>query len=325
MFTQRGGFYFCLLPFAFCLACSWAQAQPYPTRPIRVVIPFTPASASDILARLIGPKLQEAWGQQVVVDDRPSAGGTIAGEIVARATPDGHTLMLTSSAFAGSAALYDKLPYDSVRDFSGVSQIAETALVLVVAPSLGVKSAKDLIALARAKPGYLTFASSGIGSGTHYGSELFKMAAHIDVVHVPFRGTPEGITDTAAGRVHFFLTPLLTAMPLINAGRLLPLGVTTATRQPLMPDVPTFTESALPGYTYDGWFGVFTQSKVSRKTVNQLSREIARILDLADIKERIASQGATAKSSTPEQFDKLVHGEIETRRKVFKAAGVKPE
>ena len=322
---SRNWVYLSLVACALSLGCECASAQAYPSKPIRIVIPFTPASASDILARLVGPKLFEAWGQQVVVDDRPSAGGTIAGEIVARATPDGHTLMLTSSAFAGSAALYDKLPYDPVKDFSGLSQVAETALVLVVAPSLGVKSAQDLIALARAKPGQLTFASSGIGSGTHYGTELFKMVAKIDVVHVPFRGTPEGITDTAAGRVNFFLTPLLTAMPLIKGGRLLPLAVTTAKRQPLMPDVPAFAESALPGYTYDGWFGVFTQSRVPRKTVNQLAREIGRILELAEIKDRIATQGATARSSTPEQFDKLVHGEIATRKKVFKAAGVKPE
>lgn len=217
---------------ALALAASTSAAQGYPSKPLRIVIPFTPGSASDILARLIAPKLIESWGQQVVVDNRPSAGGTVAGEIVARATPDGHTLMLTSSAFAGSAALYDKLPYDSVRDFSGISQVAETALVLVVAPSLGVKSAQELIALARAKPGYLTFASSGIGSGTHYGSELFKMAAGINVVHVPFRGTPEGITDTMAGRVHYYLTPLLPVMPLVKSGRLLPLGVTTEKRQP---------------------------------------------------------------------------------------------
>jgi tripartite-type tricarboxylate transporter receptor subunit TctC len=325
MLFARSQVSLCLVSYVLFLGIGLANAQPYPSRPIRIVIPFTPASASDILARLIGPRLHEAWGQQVVIDDRPSAGGTIAGEIVARATPDGHTLMLTSSAFAGSAALYDKLPYDSVKDFSGVSQVAETALVLVVAPSQGVKSTKELIALARAKPGQLTFASSGIGSGTHYGTELFKLAAGIDVVHVPFRGTPEGITDTAAGRVTFFLTPLLTAMPLIRSGRLLPLGVTTAARQPLMPEVPSFSESALPGFTYDGWFGVFTQSKVSRKIVNQLSREIARILELPEVKDRIAAQGAGARSSTPEQFDKLVHGEIATRKKVFKAAGVKPE
>jgi tripartite-type tricarboxylate transporter receptor subunit TctC len=325
MLFARSSIYLSLVTCALCLGYGGATAQPYPSKPIRIVVPFTPGSASDILSRLIGPKLQEAWGQQIVVDNRPSAGGTVAGEIVARATPDGHTLMLTSSAFAGSAALYDKLPYDSVKDFSGVSQVAETALVLVVAPSLGVKSAKELIALARAKPGNLTFASSGIGSGTHYGSELFKMAAGINVVHVPFRGTPEAIIDTMAGRVHFYLTPLLPVMPLVKGGKLIPLGVTTAVRQPLMPDVPSFGETVLPGFVYDGWFGVFTQSKTPRKTVSQLSREIARILQLSDIKERIASQGATAKSSSPEQFDKLVHGEIVTRKKVFKAAGVKPE
>ena len=325
MLAKRSPIFLSLVTCTLLLGYGWAHAQSYPSKPIRIVVPFTPGSASDILSRLIGPKMSEAWGQQVVVDNRPSAGGTVAGEIVARATPDGHTLMLTSSAFAGSAALYDKLPYDSVKDFSGISQVAETALVLVVAPSLNVKSAKELLALARAKPGYLTFASSGIGSGTHYGSELFKMAAGINVVHVPFRGTPEGITDTVAGRVHYYLTPLLPVMPLIKAGRLLPLGVTTAARQPLMPDVPTLAEAALPGFRYDGWFGVFTQSKTSRKTVNQLSREIARILALPEIRDRIASQGATARSSTPEAFDKLVHGEIVTRKKVFKAAGVKPE
>ena len=325
MLAKRSPIFLSLVTCTLLLGYGWAHAQSYPSKPIRIVVPFTPGSASDILSRLIGPKMSEAWSQQVVVDNRPSAGGTVAGEIVARATPDGHTLMLTSSAFAGSAALYDKLPYDSVKDFSGISQVAETALVLVVAPSLNVKSAKELLALARAKPGYLTFASSGIGSGTHYGSELFKMAAGINVVHVPFRGTPEGITDTVAGRVHYYLTPLLPVMPLIKAGRLLPLGVTTAARQPLMPDVPTLAEAALPGFQYDGWFGVFTQSKTSRKTVNQLSREIARILALPEIRDRIASQGATARSSTPEAFDKLVHGEIVTRKKVFKAAGVKPE
>jgi tripartite-type tricarboxylate transporter receptor subunit TctC len=290
-----------------------------------MVVAFTPGSASDILARIIGPKLSESWGHQVVADNRGGAGGVLAGEIVARSTPDGHTLMLTSSAYAGTAALHEKLPFDAVRDISGVSQVAETALVLVVAPSLGVKSAKDLIALARAKPGHLSFASSGIGSGTHYGSELFCMAANINVVHVPFRGTPEGIADTAAGRVHYYLTPLLPSMPLIKSGRLIALGVTTVQRQPLLPDVPTLAETVLPGFQYDGWFGVFAPSKTPRKTIHQIARDIARVLELAEIKDRIASQGAAARSSTPEAFDKLVHGEIRTRTKVFKAAGIKPE
>jgi tripartite-type tricarboxylate transporter receptor subunit TctC len=196
-----------------------AAAQGYPSKPIRIVVPFTPGSASDILARLVAPRLTESWGQQVIVDNRPSAGGTVAGGIVAGATPDGHTLMLTSSAFAGSAALYVKLPYDSVRDFSGVTQIASTPLALVVAPALGVASVKDLIALAQQKPGQINFASSGIGSGTHYAGELFKLAAGISVVHVPYRGTPEALTDTMVGRTHYYLTPLLPALPLIRSGR----------------------------------------------------------------------------------------------------------
>ena len=191
-----------------------AAAQPFPNKPIRMVVPFTPGSASDILARLIAPKLLESWGQQVVVDDRPSAGGTVAGAIVAGATPDGHTLMLTSSGFAGAAALYAKLPYDTLKDFAGITQVASTPLLLVVAPNLGVKNVKELIALAQQKPGQINFGSSGIGSGTHFAGELFKLTAHIDVVHVPYRGTPEALTDTMAGRVQFFLSPVLPSMAL---------------------------------------------------------------------------------------------------------------
>lgn len=299
--------------------------QNYPAKPIRIVVPFTPGSASDILARMIGPKLLESWGQQVVVDNRPSAGGTGAGGIVAGATPDGHTLMLTSSAFAGSAALYPKLPYDSVRDFSGVTQVASTPLVLVVAPALEVKSVKALIALALQKPGQLNFGSSGIGSGTHYAGELFKLAANINVVHVPYRGTPEALTDTISGRVQYYLSPTLPALPLIKSGRLLALAVTATQRAPLLPDVPTVAEAALAGFEYDGWFGILAPGKTPRKTINLISREAGRILELPDIRERIASQGATAKSSTPESLDQLVRDEIKTRSKVFKASGAKPE
>jgi len=302
-----------------------AAAQGYPAKPIRIVVPFTPGSASDILARLLAPKLTESWGQQVIVDNRPSAGGTVAGGIVAGATPDGHTLMLTSSAFAGSAALYARLPYDSVRDFSGVTQVASTPLALVVAPALGVASVKDLIALAQQKPGQINFASSGIGSGTHYAGELFKLAAGISVVHVPYRGTPEALTDTMVGRTHYYLTPLLPALPLIRGGRLLPLAVTTLQRAPLLPDVPTVAEAALPGFQYDGWFGIFSPAGTPRKTVNLVSGEVGRILGLTDIKERIAGLGGAATPSTPEAFDKLVRDEIATRARIFKAAGTKVE
>lgn len=302
-----------------------AGAQTYPTRPIRFIVPFTPGSATDFLARVVGGKMVEAWSQQVVVDNRPSAGGIVAGEMVARATPDGHTLMLNSSAFAGSAALYTKLPYDPIKDFTGVSQIGGTPVMLIVAPNLGVKSLKELIALAKQKPGQLNFGSSGIGSGTHYAGELFMLAAGIKAVHVPYKGTPEVVSDTIAGRLHYSIVAMPPAVPLVKAGRLTGLAVTTATRSPSVPDVPTMAEAALPGFEYDGWFGVFAPGATSRRIVNQLSSEIARILALSDVKEQILASGVTPKSSTPEAFDKLVRAEIATRRKVFAAAGAKPE
>jgi tripartite-type tricarboxylate transporter receptor subunit TctC len=302
-----------------------SPGQAYPTKPIRMVVPFTPGSATDILARLIGPKLLETWGQQVVVDNRPSAGGTVAGSIVAAATPDGHTLMLTSSAFAGSAALYTKLPYDTLKDFAGITQIASTPLMLVVAPNLGVKGVKELIALAQQKPGQINFGSSGIGSGTHYAGELFKLAAGINVVHVPYKGTPEAITDTMAGRIQYFLSPVLPSMTLVKSGRLLALAVTTKERLPLVPEVPTIAEAAIPGFEYDGWYGLVAPAKTARIIVNALSKEVGRILRLPDVSERIASQGATPKPTTPEGFDALVRSEIVMRGKVFKASGAKAE
>ena len=296
-------------------------AESYPTRPIRMVIPFTPGSNSDMLARLIGPKLLERWGQQVVVDNRPGAGGSIAGGIVASAAPDGHTLLLSSSAFATSAALGLKLPYDPLRDFAGVTQVASTAQVLVVGTGLGIRSAKELVALAKQKPGQVNFASSGVGSGTHYAGELFKLAAGIDVVHVPYKGTPEALTDTMTGRMHYYLSPVMPAMPLVKSGRLLALGVTTSERVPLLPEVPTLSEAGLPNFRYDGWFGLWAPGKTSRRTIDVIAREVGRILALPDVGEKIVSQGAAPKSGSPAELDQLVRSEVETRAKVLKASG----
>jgi len=298
----------------------------YPARPVRIVVPFTPGSATDIIARVVAPRLAERWGRPVVIDNRPSAGGIVACTTVAEATPDGHTLMVTGSNFAGSAALYaGKLPYDAVRDFSGITQFATTPLVLVVAPSLGVKSVKEFLALAREKKGQLNFGSTGLGSGPHYGAELFMLAAGIGAVHVPYRGSPESLTDLMAGRVHFILSPVLAASPLVKGGRLLALGVTTTYRAQAMPDVPTIAEAGLPGFEYQGWYGMLARGKTPRKIVNLLSAEVGGILDLPETRERIANQGAAARRSTPEAFDKIVREEIATRTKVWKAAGVKVE
>ena len=307
-----------------------AQAIPrgsaYPVKPIRIVVPFTPGSATDIIARVVGPRLAERWGRPVVMDNRPSAGGIVACTVVAEATPDGHTLMVTGSNFAGSAALYaGKLPYDPVRDFSGITQFASTPLVLVIAPTLGVKSLKEFLALAREKQGQLNFGSTGLGSGPHYGAELFKLAAGIGAVHVPYRGSPESLTDLMAGRVHFILSPVLAASPLVKGGRLLALGVTTTYRAQALPDVPTIAEAGLPGFEYQGWYGMLAPGKTPRKVVNLLSAEVGGILDLPETMERIANQGAAAKRSTPEAFDQLIRDEITTRTRVWKAAGVKVE
>jgi len=304
-----------------------AATEPtYPARPVRIVVPFTPGSATDIIARVVAPRLAERWGRPVVIDNRPSAGGIVACTTVAEATPDGHTLLVTGSNFAGSAALYaGKLPYDAVRDFTGITQFATTPLVLVVAPSLGVKSVKEFLALAREKKGQLNFGSTGLGSGPHYGAELFKLAAGINAVHVPYRGSPESLTDLMAGRVHFILSPVLAASPLVKGGRLLALGVTTTYRAQAMPDVPTIAEAGLPGFEYQGWYGMLAPGKTPRKIVNLLSAEVGGILDLPETRERIANQGAAARRSTPEAFDKIVREEIATRTKVWKAAGVKIE
>jgi tripartite-type tricarboxylate transporter receptor subunit TctC len=304
-----------------------AATEPaYPARPVRIVVPFTPGSATDIIARVVAPRLAERWGRPVVIDNRPSAGGIVACTTVAEATPDGHTLLVTGSNFAGSAALYaGKLPYDAVRDFTGITQFATTPLVLVVAPSLGVKSVKEFLALAREKKGQLNFGSTGLGSGPHYGAELFMLAAGIGAVHVPYRGSPESLTDLMAGRVHFILSPVLAASPLVKGGRLLALGVTTTYRAQAMPDVPTIAEAGLPGFEYQGWYGMLAPGKTPRKIVNLLSAEVGGILDLPETRERIANQGAAARRSTPEAFDKIVREEIATRTKVWKAAGVKIE
>ena len=299
------------------------SAQNYPTKPIRIVVPFSAGSATDILARLVGPKLFEAWGQQVVVDNRPSAGGTVAGGIVAGAAPDGYTLLLHSSGFAGSAALYDKLPYDSVNDFVGIMQIAGTPLVLVVAPSLGIKNLKEFIALAKQKPRQLNFASSGIGSGTHYGSELFNLAAGITAVHVPYKGVPEALNDVISGRTHYMVGPTLPSIPLIKSGRLQALAVTPTQRVAQLPDVPTIAEAALPGFEYDGWYGILAPAKLPRPIVDRLNKEVSRILETSDVRDKIVAMGGVVKTSSPEVFQKLIRDEIVTRRKVFTAAGAK--
>ena len=305
------------------LLASAGEAQAYPTKPVRIIIPFTAGSQTDVLARLIGAKLAETSGQQVVSDNRPGAGGIVAGNIVVSANPDGQTILLTSIAYAVSAALYTRLPYDALKDIVGVGQVASTPLILVVNPTIGVKSVKDLIALAKQKPGALLFGSAGIGSGTHMGGEMFKFASGINVVHVPYRGTPEALVDTAAGRVHYWFSPTGPAVAFIKDGRVLALAVTTAQRSPAFPDVPTVAEAGLPGFDYDTWYGIFIPGKTPRAVIAQINKAVSGVVNLPELKERMLVQGVVLKSSTPEQFNKVVAEDIGKLRKIVQAANIK--
>src|SRR3954468_5667881 len=260
-----------------------AQERKFPVRPIRMLVPFSTGSQTDILARWVGEKMTEDWGQQVVIDNRPSAGGTIASQYVLGAEPDGHTLMMVSTGHAGNATLYSKLPYDTVRDFSGISRVASVPNLLVVAPSLGPKSVKELIAYAKANAGKVNFSSAGIGSGTQINGEMFKLAAGIQATHVPYKGAPEALNETIAGRVEFCFTPVLVAAGQVKAGRVTALAVSTAQRSPMFPNLPTVAEAGIAGFEYDQWYGLLASSKTPRALVDTLNREVVRILNLPEL------------------------------------------
>jgi tripartite-type tricarboxylate transporter receptor subunit TctC len=298
-------------------------AEKYPSKPIRMLVPFSAGSQTDILARWIGEKAIESWGQQVVVDNRPSAGGTIASEYVLAANPDGHTLMMVSTGHAGNATLYSKLSYDTVRDFSGITRVASVPNLLVVAPTLGPKTVKDLIAYAKARPGQINFSSAGIGSGTQINGEMFKVAAGIEATHVPYKGAPESLNETATGRVHFTFSPILVAMGQVKAGRVTVLAVSTAKRSPLFPDVPTVAEAGIPGFEYDQWYGLLASAKTPRPIIGLVNKEIVRILNLPDIKERMLTQGASPAPTTPEEFDAFIRSEVKRFAAVLIAAGAR--
>jgi tripartite-type tricarboxylate transporter receptor subunit TctC len=297
-------------------------ADAYPSKPIRMLVPFSAGSVTDILARMLGQKMTENWHQQVVVDNRPSAGGIVASQTLVNSTPDGYTLMTISSGHSSNASLYSKLPYDTVKDFAGVAKIASIPNVLVVSPTLGPKNVKDLIAFVKAKPGQLNFASAGIGSATHMTGEQFKLEAGLELKHVPYKGTPEALTDTMQGRVQYFFAPIVPGLPFIKDNRLLALAVTTKDRSPVLPNVPTVAEAGIPGFEFDFWIGVVGPVKLPKALKDRISQEYARILALPDIKERMLNAGATPAYLNPERFDALIKNDVEKLGKIVRAAKI---
>jgi len=307
------------------LAWTAAAAQDYPNKPVRIVVPFTAGSATDILARTVGQKLNELWGQAVVIDNRVGAGGTIGAGVVAKSAPDGYTLMVHSAAQAVNPFIYPSLSYDTLKDFVQVAPLGGQPNVLVVAPGSGYKTMADLIADAKKRPGVLNFGSAGIGSGTHINAEKFKLAAGIDVVHVPYKGTPEALTDTMTGRIAYFFSPISAALPHVREGKLVALAVSSAKRSSVLPNVPTVAESGLAGFDYNLWVGMFAPSGTPADVVEKLNRDVNRVLRESDVRERLASLGAEPMPMSSAEFDRFVHAEMDDAAKVVKAAGIKAQ
>jgi tripartite-type tricarboxylate transporter receptor subunit TctC len=307
------------------IAAPGSAQEQFPSKPIRMLVPFSAGSATDFFARLLGAKMTEHWGQQVVIDNRPSAGGVIASETLLAAPPDGYTLMLVSVGHAVNASLYTKLPYDTVKDFAGITLVADTPTVLVVTPSLGLKTVKDLVDLAKSKPGQINYASAGIGSGAHMNAEQFKLATGINVVHVPFKGTPEALTNVIGGSVSFFFSPITGAVTLVKGGKITALAVSTKERSPVLPDLPSATEVGVPGFEFNLWTGLLGPAKMPKDVKDKLNKEAVGILSAPDVKERMLTQGATPHPMSPAQFDAFIKSEVERLAKVVKASGAKAD
>jgi tripartite-type tricarboxylate transporter receptor subunit TctC len=301
-----------------------AQGSAYPTKPIRLVVPFPPGGATDILARNVAQKLTETWGQQVIVDNRPGAGGNIGSELVAKAAPDGYTLeMGTVGTHAINASLYAKMPYDHVKDFVPVILVAGVPNVLVVNPSVPVNSVAELIAYAKANPGKLNFASSGNGTSIHLSGELFKVMAGVQITHVPYKGSAPAMQDLLGGQVQLMFDNLPPSLPQIKAGKLKALAVTSTTRAAALPDVPTMAEAGLPGFEASSWFGVLAPAGTPPAIVAKLNAEIGKWLASADAKEKLSAVGANIAGGTPEDFAKHIQLETAKWAKVVKESGAK--
>lgn len=308
-----------------CALAAPAQAQqPYPAKPIKVIVPFSAGSATDVVARMVGNKLAEAWGQQVVIDNKPGASGIIAATAAAKSPADGYTLFFTSNTTqAANPSLFPNLPYDPVTDFVPVAPMAIAANLLVVSTSLGVSSVKELIQLAKAQPGKLSFASGS--SLSRVNGEMFKSMTGIDIVHIAYKSNPQGVTDLLAGHVQLMFTDTVTALPHVKAGKLKALGIGSSKRSAVLADVPTVAEAGVPGYDLTGWLAVFAPAGTPQAVVNKLNEEINRILVLPEVRERLLQTGLDPLAGSPAELGALVRNEIPKWARIIKEAGIKPD
>ncbi|HZN23819.1 MAG TPA: tripartite tricarboxylate transporter substrate binding protein [Burkholderiales bacterium] len=309
-------------------AAAWAQTtstssgQAYPSGSMRIVVPFPPGGGTDILARSLAQKLNEAWGVSVIVDNRGGANGTIGAAAVAKAPPDGHTLLVVPSGFAVNPSIYKNLPFDATKDFAPVSQLASSPLVLVVHPSFPPRSVKELIAFLKARPDEINYGSSGNGSPPHLATELFKLLTGTKMTHIPYKGAGPAAVDVIAGQIPIYFMNALQAVPHIKAGRVRALAVTSGARFPGLANLPTIAEAGVPGYAYTNWYGLLAPAGTPRASVSKLQAEVARILNLPDVKERLSAEGALIVAGTPDEFAAFLKREMAQFAKVVKASGM---
>ncbi|MGQ0510616.1 MAG: Bug family tripartite tricarboxylate transporter substrate binding protein [Betaproteobacteria bacterium] len=311
-----------LLALAFSLAAGSALAQ-YPNRPIKLIVPFPPAGATDIVGRIVAQKLTERLGQSVVVENKPGAGGSIGSDIVAKSAPDGYTLLMATSSTHSIGPSLQKLPYDPIKDFAAITHVANVPNVLVVSPTLPVKDVKEFVALAKSKPGQLNFASSGVGTIVHLNGELFKMITGIDVQHIPYKGTALSIPDVANGNIAMLFDSLASVMPHVRSNKVRPIAVNAPGRSPLLPEVPTFAEIGMTEYDTYTWFGMFAPAGTPAAIVARVQAEVVISLAAPDLRERFSQVGAEAVGSTPQQFTARILADTAKWAKVIKAANVK--
>lgn len=300
-----------------------AHAQTYPRSPIRIVVPFPPGGGTDLLARLIGQKLNEIWGQPVVTDNRAGANGTIGAAIVAKSPPDGYTLLLVPSGFAVNPSMYPRLPFNAEKDFAPIMQLAASPLLVLVHPSLPATSIGELIALAKARPGMINYASSGNGSPPHLATEHFKTMAGVSMVHIPYKGGGPAMVDLLAGHVSVYFNAILQALPYAKGGKLRPLAVTSPKRFPAIPQTPTIAEGGLPGYEMTNWYALLAPAATPKEIVSRINTEVAKILNETEAKERLAADGAIVVAGTPEEFAAFLQQEMAKFAKIVKASGMK--